>query len=77
MFRTWFPGLPLSRTASEKPALLVLCFPSAGTSEDTYTSEGTGVRRAPSPLLVGTWMGEGAPQDWEVCLLYTKKSPIT
>uniref|UniRef100_A0A1D2ACU8 Thioesterase domain-containing protein n=1 Tax=Auxenochlorella protothecoides TaxID=3075 RepID=A0A1D2ACU8_AUXPR len=51
VFRTWFPGLPLSRTASEKPALLVLCFPSAGTSEDTYTSEGTGVRRAPSPLL--------------------------
>jgi hypothetical protein len=30
----------------------VLCFPNAGNAEDMYTSEGTGVRRAPSPLLV-------------------------
>ena len=29
----------------------MLCFPNAGNAEDMYTSEGTGVRRAPSPLL--------------------------
>ena len=34
------------------PRLRVLCFPNAGNAEDMYTSEGTGVRRAPSPLLV-------------------------
>ena len=32
--------------------LVVLCFPNAGSAEDMYTSEGTGRRRAPSPLLV-------------------------
>ncbi|EFN56085.1 hypothetical protein CHLNCDRAFT_145600 [Chlorella variabilis] len=31
--------------------LRILCFPNAGNAEDMYTSEGTGVRRAPSPLL--------------------------
>lgn len=30
----------------------VLCFPNAGNAEDMYTSEGTGKRRSPSPLLV-------------------------
>ena len=30
----------------------VLCFPNAGSAEDMYTSEGTGARRAASPLLV-------------------------
>lgn len=30
----------------------VLCFPNAGNAEDMYTSEGTGARRNPSPLLV-------------------------
>lgn len=32
--------------------LRVICFPSAGNAEDMYTSEGTGARRAVSPLLV-------------------------
>ncbi|PRW20885.1 Monothiol glutaredoxin- chloroplastic [Chlorella sorokiniana] len=50
-FRKWFPGLALSRTACDNPRLRVLCFPNAGNAEDMYTSEGTGVRRAPSPLL--------------------------
>ena len=30
----------------------VLCFSNAGSAEDMYTNEGTGPRRAPSPLLV-------------------------
>ena len=30
----------------------VLCFHNAGNAEDMYTSEGTGARRSPSPLLV-------------------------
>ena len=30
----------------------VLCFPNAGNSEDMFTSEGTGARRASNPLLV-------------------------
>jgi hypothetical protein len=30
----------------------VLCFPPAGCAEDMFTSEGTGARKAPSPLLV-------------------------
>lgn len=51
VFSTWFPGLALSRTATENPRLLVLCFPNAGSAEDMYTSEGTGARRAQSPLL--------------------------
>lgn len=29
----------------------MLCFANAGNAEDMYTSEGTGPRRAPSPLL--------------------------
>ena len=32
----------------------VLCFHNAGSAEDMYTSEGTGARRSPSPLLVST-----------------------
>ena len=35
----------------------VLCFPSAGSAEDMFTSEGTGSRKAPSPLLVSTASG--------------------
>jgi hypothetical protein len=34
----------------------VLCFPPAGCAEDLFTSEGTGSRRACSPLLVGTYL---------------------
>lgn len=30
----------------------MLCFPNAGNAEDMYTNEGTGPRRAVSPLLV-------------------------
>ena len=50
-FRRWFPGLALSRTACATPVLRVLCFANAGNAEDMYTNEGTGVRRAPNPLL--------------------------
>ncbi|GAB4813687.1 hypothetical protein N2152v2_000733 [Parachlorella kessleri] len=51
VFAKWFPGLELSKTACAQPRLRVLCFPNAGSAEDMYTSEGTGVRKAPSPLL--------------------------
>ena len=51
-FARWFPGLPLSRTARAPPRARVLCFANAGNAEDMWTSEGTGPRRAPSPLLV-------------------------
>lgn len=51
-FQKWFPGLPASKTATDAPRWRVLCFPNAGNAEDMYTNEGTGVRRAPSPLLV-------------------------
>lgn len=51
LFGRWFPGLKLSGTTSEAAPVRVLCFHNAGNSEDMYTSEGTGVRRAPSPLL--------------------------
>ncbi|KAK9824782.1 hypothetical protein WJX74_008322 [Apatococcus lobatus] len=44
-------GLALSRTEEENPRLAVLCFPNAGSAEDMYTSEGTGRRKSPSPLL--------------------------
>ena len=33
------------------PKLRILCFPNAGNMEDMYTHEGTGARRATSPLL--------------------------
>lgn len=52
-FKKWFPGLALSKTACTSPRFRVVCFANAGNAEDMYTSEGTGVRRAPSPLLVG------------------------
>lgn len=32
----------------------VLCFHNAGSAEDMFTSEGTGARQSPSPLLVST-----------------------
>ncbi|KAF8058893.1 zinc finger CCCH domain-containing protein 24 [Scenedesmus sp. PABB004] len=44
-----FPGLP--RTACARPAAVVIAFHCAGCAEDMWTSEGTGARRAPSPLL--------------------------
>lgn len=47
----WFPGLTRSGTQTEEPQGLVLCLPPSGGSEDLFTSEGTGRRRAPSPLL--------------------------
>eukprot|EP00887_Chlorella_sp_A99_P001583 scaffold8.g1583.t1 len=50
-FDRWFPGLALSRTSCDSPRLRVLCFSNAGSAEDMFTSEGTGARRAPSPLL--------------------------
>ena len=52
LFKRWFPGLTLSRTACAAPKVRVLCFTNAGNAEDLYTNEGTGPRRAPSPLLV-------------------------
>lgn len=51
VFNLWFPGLKRSLTSCERPRLRVLCFPSSGNAEDMYTSEGSGTRRAPSPLL--------------------------
>ncbi|PNH10334.1 Linear gramicidin dehydrogenase LgrE [Tetrabaena socialis] len=50
-FARWFPGLALSRTATQRPRMRVLAFHSAGSAEDMWTSEGTGARRSPSPLL--------------------------
>lgn len=53
LFDLWFPGLKRSGTKQEgSPAVRVVCFPNAGNAEDMYTSEGTGVRKAVSPLLV-------------------------
>uniref|UniRef100_A0A383VJE5 Thioesterase domain-containing protein n=1 Tax=Tetradesmus obliquus TaxID=3088 RepID=A0A383VJE5_TETOB len=49
--RAWFPGLALSKTDVAQPQAVVLCFHSSGNAEDMFTSEGTGSRRAPSPLL--------------------------
>lgn len=59
-FAKWFPGLPHSKTACENPRWRVLCFANAGSAEDMYTSEGTGTRRAPSPLL--EWCRENAAE---------------
>ena len=51
-FERWFPGLSRSGTKIDgKPKMRILCFPNAGNTEDMYTHEGTGVRRAQSPLL--------------------------
>ena len=51
-FERWFPGLSRSGTRVDgKPKMRILCFPNAGNTEDMYTHEGTGVRRAQSPLL--------------------------
>jgi surfactin synthase thioesterase subunit len=53
-FRAWFPGLRRSGTEvtdGRPPRLRVLCFANAGNAEDAFTSEGTGARRSPSPLL--------------------------
>lgn len=73
-FKTWFPGLAFSRTACAAPRLRVLCFPNAGNAEDMYTSEGTGVRRAPSPLLVSQ-CPPGAPLHLPApCLHLTSQS---
>lgn len=51
-FDRWFPGLKRSGTKQDNPDLRVICFHNAGNAEDMYTSEGTGIRRAASPLLV-------------------------
>ncbi|KXZ41714.1 hypothetical protein GPECTOR_309g844 [Gonium pectorale] len=51
LFARWFPGLARSGTAIPHPRLRVLAFHSAGNAEDMYSSEGTGARRSPSPLL--------------------------
>lgn len=50
-FDRWFPGLQRSGTATSAPSKILVCFPNAGNAEDMYTSEGSGVRRQPSPLL--------------------------
>ncbi|PNW78637.1 hypothetical protein CHLRE_09g388900v5 [Chlamydomonas reinhardtii] len=51
LFQRWFPGLPASGTATASPRMRVLAFHSSGNAEDMWTSEGTGARRAKSPLL--------------------------
>ncbi|KAG1660251.1 hypothetical protein FOA52_007648 [Chlamydomonas sp. UWO 241] len=48
-FSRWFPKAT-DRSAPETTGSL-LCFHAAGCAEDMFTSEGTGARRAPSPLL--------------------------
>ncbi|KAL3147970.1 hypothetical protein ABBQ38_014265 [Trebouxia sp. C0009 RCD-2024] len=50
-FQSWIPGLKRSQTMNSSPKFRVLCFHNAGSAEDVYTSEGTGTRRSPSPLL--------------------------
>ncbi|KAG2437450.1 hypothetical protein HXX76_006100 [Chlamydomonas incerta] len=50
-FQRWFPGLKASGTATDSPRLRLLAFHSSGNAEDMWTSEGTGARRAKSPLL--------------------------
>eukprot|EP00878_Enallax_costatus_P041452 GHUV01048236.1.p1 GENE.GHUV01048236.1~~GHUV01048236.1.p1 ORF type:complete len:409 (+),score=120.29 GHUV01048236.1:169-1395(+) len=50
-FSTWFPGLKLSGTDVQSPRAVIVCFHNSGNAEDMYTSEGTGTRRAGSPLL--------------------------
>ncbi|KAI8463499.1 MAG: Alpha/Beta hydrolase protein [Monoraphidium minutum] len=47
--RKWFPAL--KPEALQSASAVVLCFPNSGSAEDMYSSEGTGARRAPSPLL--------------------------
>ncbi|GAX80583.1 hypothetical protein CEUSTIGMA_g8020.t1 [Chlamydomonas eustigma] len=48
----WFPALKRTGCPSDTPLRLrVICFHSAGNAEDMFSSEGTGARRAPSPLL--------------------------
>ena len=51
LFDRWFPGLQRSGTATSDPSKILVCFPNAGNAEDMYTSEGSGVRKQPSPLL--------------------------
>jgi hypothetical protein len=49
------PSSSLASFLSRPPARLrVLCFANAGNAEDMYTNEGTGSRRAPSPLLASS-----------------------
>jgi medium-chain acyl-[acyl-carrier-protein] hydrolase len=50
-FDLWFPGLARSGTARADPSKILVCFPNAGNAEDMYTSEGSGARKQPSPLL--------------------------
>jgi hypothetical protein len=45
VYHSWRVGKPLR--------LRLLAFHSAGNTEDMWSSEGTGSRRSPSPLLVG------------------------
>lgn len=56
----WFPGLRLSRTEVSCPEAVVIAMHNAGSAEDLFTSEGTGVRRSTSPLLeacrAGAWL---------------------
>ena len=54
MTKRWFPGLERSGTRCDggrRAKFRILCFPNAGNTEDMFTSEGTGERRAKSPLL--------------------------
>ena len=54
MTKRWFPGLERSGTKCDggrREKFRILCFPNAGNTEDMFTSEGTGERRAKSPLL--------------------------
>jgi len=48
-FDRFFPSA--NKFISRSPKLLLFAFPSSGNAEDMFTSEGTGPRRKPSPLL--------------------------
>ncbi|DBA87618.1 TPA: hypothetical protein ACH3X1_004636 [Trebouxia sp. C0004] len=48
---TWFPGLQRSNFTCPHPRMIAVCFHNAGSAADMFTGEGTGVRKAASPLL--------------------------
>ncbi|KAK9842072.1 hypothetical protein WJX81_007166 [Elliptochloris bilobata] len=52
-FAKWFPGLPLSCTACVAPRWRVLCFPSAGSAEDMFTSKECLAVQAPGRMMRG------------------------
>jgi len=53
-FKKWFPATANARFKDfnpPSPSMRVIAFPNAGNSEDVYSSEGSGARRQPSPVI--------------------------